>query len=54
VKADILDYQSLLTVFRGCNGVFHMACLLNDDPVSNFSSYISLIYSNSLLGFSDL
>jgi cinnamoyl-CoA reductase len=32
VKADILDYQSLLTVFRGCDGVFHMACLLNDDP----------------------
>lgn len=32
VKADILDYQSLVSALRGCNGVFHMACLLNDDP----------------------
>ncbi|KAH9309239.1 hypothetical protein KI387_037150, partial [Taxus chinensis] len=32
VKADILDYDSLVTVFRGCGGVFHMACLLTDDP----------------------
>jgi hypothetical protein len=39
VKADILDYQSLLTVIRGCHGVFHMASVLNDDPV-----IISLIH----------
>jgi len=32
VKADILDYQSLATVIQGCHGVFHMACLLNDNP----------------------
>lgn len=32
VKADILDYQSLLTVIRGCHGVFHMAAVLNHDP----------------------
>lgn len=34
VKADILDYQSIVGAFGGCNGVFHMACLLTDDPVS--------------------
>lgn len=32
VKADILHYQSLLAVIRGCHGVFHMASVLNDDP----------------------
>uniref|UniRef100_A0A0D6QYS3 NAD-dependent epimerase/dehydratase domain-containing protein n=1 Tax=Araucaria cunninghamii TaxID=56994 RepID=A0A0D6QYS3_ARACU len=31
-KADILDYQSLVKAFKGCNGVFHTACLLTDDP----------------------
>ena len=34
VKGDILDYESLIEVIRGCDGVFHMACLLIDDPVS--------------------
>ena len=33
VKADILDYHSLVTVIQGCRGVFHMAAVLNDDPV---------------------
>ena len=33
VKADILDYHSLVTVIQGCRGVFHMAAILNDDPV---------------------
>ncbi|GLJ37376.1 hypothetical protein SUGI_0758450 [Cryptomeria japonica] len=32
VKADILDYQSMIEAIRGCDGVFHMACLLTDDP----------------------
>uniref|UniRef100_A0A0D6QST0 cinnamoyl-CoA reductase n=1 Tax=Araucaria cunninghamii TaxID=56994 RepID=A0A0D6QST0_ARACU len=32
VRADILDYHSLVTAFRDCDGVFHMACLLTDDP----------------------
>eukprot|EP00253_Pinus_taeda_P033101 PITA_33101 len=32
VKADILHYQSLLPVIRGCHGVFHMASVLNDNP----------------------
>ena len=40
VKGDILDYESLIEAFRGCDGVFHMACLLTDDPVS-YSPYLS-------------
>ncbi|GLJ37374.1 hypothetical protein SUGI_0758410 [Cryptomeria japonica] len=32
VQTDILDYDSLVSVIRGCDGVFHMACLLTDDP----------------------
>eukprot|EP01018_Ginkgo_biloba_P000111 Gb_05658 [translate_table: standard] len=32
VKADILHYESLLSAIYGCQGVFHMACLLTDDP----------------------
>ncbi|KAH9309232.1 hypothetical protein KI387_037143, partial [Taxus chinensis] len=31
VKADILDYDSLVAVIRGCDGVFHMACLISED-----------------------
>ena len=53
VKADILDYQSLVSALRGCHGVFHMACLLNDDPVFIFHLIHSCayIFLNSLLGF---
>lgn len=32
VKADILDYEALVTVIRGCHGVFHTACLISNDP----------------------
>ncbi|KAH9309233.1 hypothetical protein KI387_037144, partial [Taxus chinensis] len=32
MKADILDYHSLITIIKGCKGVFHTACLLTDDP----------------------
>eukprot|EP01018_Ginkgo_biloba_P000118 Gb_06804 [translate_table: standard] len=32
VKADILHYDSLVSAIHGCHGVFHMACLLTDDP----------------------
>eukprot|EP01018_Ginkgo_biloba_P015065 Gb_15773 [translate_table: standard] len=32
LRADLLDYDSLLTVIRGCHGVFHVACPLSDDP----------------------
>ncbi|XP_068642028.1 cinnamoyl-CoA reductase 1-like [Aristolochia californica] len=31
-KADLLDYQSLRRVIRGCHGVFNTACPLTDDP----------------------
>ncbi|XP_057846136.2 cinnamoyl-CoA reductase 1 [Cryptomeria japonica] len=31
VKADILDYDSLVTAMSGCKGVFHTACLLTGD-----------------------
>lgn len=48
MKADILDYQSLVTVIRGCNGVFHMACLLNDDPVIIISP---LIYTYHIISY---
>eukprot|EP01018_Ginkgo_biloba_P017516 Gb_08374 [translate_table: standard] len=32
LRADLLDYTSLFNVFNGCQGVFHMACPLTDDP----------------------
>ncbi|TJX55701.1 SDR family oxidoreductase, partial [Soehngenia saccharolytica] len=32
VKADILDYDSLITAIRGCKGVFHTACPIIEDP----------------------
>lgn len=32
VKADILDYQSLVTVIRGCHGVFHVATAMSNNP----------------------
>jgi hypothetical protein len=31
--ADILDYESLKEAIRGCDGVFHTACPVTDDPV---------------------
>ena len=44
LKADILDYQSLLAVIRGCRGVFHMAAILSNDPVitSSLDRYYSI------------
>jgi hypothetical protein len=39
VRADILDYKSLVTVIRGCHGVFHMATVMNNHPVINSSPY---------------
>ncbi|KAF8691901.1 hypothetical protein HU200_040018 [Digitaria exilis] len=32
VPADLLDKESLATAFRGCEGVFHTACPVTDDP----------------------
>nr|AKG06582.1 cinnamoyl-CoA reductase [Populus tomentosa] len=31
-KADILDYESLKMAIQGCDGVFHTACPITDDP----------------------
>ncbi|GLJ18225.1 hypothetical protein SUGI_0322380 [Cryptomeria japonica] len=32
VKADLLDYDSLIRAIRGCKGVFHTACPITEDP----------------------
>lgn len=33
-RADLLDCQSLREAIYGCDGVFHTACPVTDDPVS--------------------
>ena len=33
-KADLLDYESLKEAINGCDGVFHTASPVTDDPVS--------------------
>jgi hypothetical protein len=32
-KADLLDYESLKEAIQGCDGVFHTASPVTDDPV---------------------
>ena len=32
-KADILDYESVKEAIQGCDGVFHTASPVTDDPV---------------------
>jgi nucleoside-diphosphate-sugar epimerase len=32
-KADLLDYESLKEAIQGCEGVFHTASPVTDDPV---------------------
>lgn len=32
-KADLLDYDSLVDAIKGCNGVFHTACPVMEDPM---------------------
>ena len=32
-KADLLDYESLQEAIQGCDGVFHTASPVTDDPV---------------------
>ena len=39
-KADLLDYESLKEAINGCEGVFHTASPVTDDPVSLFLNYI--------------
>ncbi|KAE8766205.1 Dihydroflavonol-4-reductase [Hordeum vulgare] len=31
-RVDLLDKESLVAAFRGCQGVFHTACPVTDDP----------------------
>lgn len=33
-KADLLDFESLREAINGCDGVFHTASPVTDDPVS--------------------
>jgi len=33
-RGDLLDYQSLREAINGCDGVFHTASPVTDDPVS--------------------
>eukprot|EP00252_Welwitschia_mirabilis_P013768 TRINITY_DN3032_c0_g1_i1.p1 TRINITY_DN3032_c0_g1~~TRINITY_DN3032_c0_g1_i1.p1 ORF type:complete len:204 (+),score=29.87 TRINITY_DN3032_c0_g1_i1:96-707(+) len=32
VKADLMDYESLVNAINGCQGVFHLASPVTDDP----------------------
>ena len=34
LRADLLDPESLVEAFSGCDGVFHAASPVTDDPVS--------------------
>jgi cinnamoyl-CoA reductase len=36
VRADLLDKESLAAAFRGCEGVFHTASPVTDDPVIRY------------------
>ncbi|OAY64439.1 Cinnamoyl-CoA reductase 1, partial [Ananas comosus] len=49
LRADLLDPESLEAAFRGCDGVFHTACPVTDDPVIRrvvFTSSIGAVYMN--------
>lgn len=35
LRADLLDKESLTAAFRGCEGIFHTASPVTDDPVIN-------------------
>lgn len=38
LKGDLMDYESLREAIMGCDGVFHTASPVTDDPVSPKSS----------------
>lgn len=44
LKADLLDFQSLKEAISGCDGVFHTASPVTDDPVSSFFPSFSFCY----------
>ena len=37
-KADLLDYDAICRAVQGCQGVFHTASPVTDDPVSSTRS----------------
>lgn len=39
-RGDLLDYQSLREAINGCDGVFHTASPVTDDPVSLPLTYV--------------
>ena len=41
-SADLLDFESLKAAIMGCDGVFHTASPVTDDPVSTCTSSFSL------------
>ena len=43
---DLLDKKSLAAAFRGCEGVFHTACPVTDDPVLNLLTSPAIVVLN--------
>ena len=48
-KADLQDYEALKTAIDGCDGVFHTASPVTDDPVSIFL-WVVLYFSSTFCG----
>jgi nucleoside-diphosphate-sugar epimerase len=46
-RADVLDRASLHAAFAGCNGVFHVASPVSNDPVSRRHCLIAPCFSFS-------
>ena len=46
-KAELLDYNSLFEAINGCDGVFHTASPVSDDPVS-VTSTVEPFFFNSI------
>jgi cinnamoyl-CoA reductase len=42
-KADLLDYDAICRAVKGCQGVFHTASPVTDDPVSTPQPSIIII-----------
>jgi cinnamoyl-CoA reductase len=50
LRADLLDPDSLLEAFSGCDGVFHAASPVTDDPVCATCLCLALGYIYMFLG----
>lgn len=54
-SADLLDYEALCATIDGCDGVFHTASPMTDDPVSNlFINWLIRSISFCFLSFNFL